>query len=255
MPPRADDSGPQGTRRKKRSWPRELTRQELQAERAVEALQDYLPPQARVVRDRREVQIDAVRLVPGDLLVIEEGDRISADAHLLEGAVEVDLSTLNGESVPVSRSPEGQDSAAVSLLQATELVISGTNCTGGEARALIFATGMGTELGRIAALSQRVEHEESPLEREVRRVAWLIAGIAVLVGIAFMPLATLAVGLSVSNSIVFAIGLIVGNVPEGLLPVITLALAVDIRGLVRQGAVVKRHPPRRALPLHRLGRR
>ncbi|HEY7255737.1 MAG TPA: cation-transporting P-type ATPase [Solirubrobacterales bacterium] len=214
--------------------------QELQAERAVEALQSYLPPQARVVRDGREMQVDAVRLVPGDVLLIEEGDRVSADAHLLEGAVEVDLSTLTGESVPVSRSAEGQGSAAASLLKASELVFSGTSCTGGEARALVFATGMRTELGRIAALSQRVEREESPLERQVRRVAWLIAGIAVLMGIAFIPLATLVAGLSVSDSIVFAIGLIVGNVPEGLLPVITLALAVGVRGLVRQGAVVKR---------------
>ena len=213
--------------------------QELQAERAVEALQAYLPPQAKVRRDGVATRIDAARLVPGDLLLIEEGDRISADAHIVAGAVEVDLSTLTGESVPVSRSAEGVGSGA-SLLRASELVFSGTNCTGGEARALVFATGMATELGRIAALSQRVEHEESPLERQVRRVAWLIAGIAVVMGIAFMPLATLVAGLSVSDSIVFAIGLIVGNVPEGLLPVITLALAVGVRGLVHQGAVVKR---------------
>jgi calcium-translocating P-type ATPase len=213
--------------------------QELQAERAVEALQSYLPPQAKVMRDGAPVKIDAACLVPGDLLLIEEGDRISADAHIVEGTIEVDLSTLTGESVPVSRSAAGVGSTA-SLLQAEELVFSGTNCTGGEARALVFATGMATELGRIAALSQRVEREESPLERQVRRVAWLIAGIAVVMGIAFMPLATLLAGLSVSDSMVFAIGLIVGNVPEGLLPVITLALAVGVRGLVRQGAVVKR---------------
>jgi len=213
--------------------------QELQAERAVEALQSYLPPQAKVMRDGAPVRIDAACLIPGDLLLIEEGDRISADAHIVEGTIEVDLSTLTGESVPVSRSAEGVGSTA-SLLQAEELVFSGTNCTGGEARVLVFATGMATELGRIAALSQRVEREESPLERQVRRVAWLIAGIAVVMGIAFMPLATLLAGLSVSDSMVFAIGLIVGNVPEGLLPVITLALAVGVRGLVRQGAVVKR---------------
>jgi calcium-translocating P-type ATPase len=213
--------------------------QELQAERAVEALQDFLPPQAKVVRDGRPTRIEAARVVPGDLLLIQEGDRISADAHIIEGAVEVDLSTLTGESVPVSRSTEA-DGSISSLLQAKELVFSGTNCTGGDARALVFATGMATELGRIAALSQRVKDEESPLERQVRRVAWLIAGIAVLMGLAFMPLATLVAGLSLSNSIVFAIGLIVGNVPEGLLPVITLALAAGVRGLVRRGAVVKR---------------
>ena len=98
-----------------------------------------------------------------------------------------------------------------------------------------IATGMGTELGRIAALSQRVEVEESPLEHQVRRVAWLIAGIAVAMGIAFVPLAAFGAGLSLSDAVVLAIGLIVGNVPEGLLPVITLALAVGVRGMVRRG--------------------
>ena len=99
---------------------------------------------------------------------------------------------------------------------------------------------MHTELGRIAALSERVEREESPLERQVRRVAWLIALIAVVTGVAFVPLATLGAGLSLSDAVVFAVGLLVGNVPEGLLPVITLALAVGVRDLVRRGAVVKR---------------
>jgi calcium-translocating P-type ATPase len=213
--------------------------QELQAERAVEALQTYLPHTARVLRDGQVTEIDATLLVPGDVILIEEGEGISADAHLVEGAIEVDLSTLTGESVPVSRSADGGKRPG-SLLQARELVFSGTSCTGGEARALVFATGMRTELGRIAALSQRVKKEESPLERQIRRVAWLIAAIAIVMGLAFVPLATLVAGLSVSDSVVFAIGLIVGNVPEGLLPVITLALAVGVRGLARRGAVVKR---------------
>ena len=99
---------------------------------------------------------------------------------------------------------------------------------------------MHTELGRIAALSERVEQEESPLETQVRRVAWLIALIAVAMGVAFVPVATLVAGLPLGDAIVFAVGLLVGNVPEGLLPVITLALAVGVRDLVRQGAVVKR---------------
>ena len=213
--------------------------QERQAERAVEALQDYLPQQAQVVRDGHQVGIDAVDLVPGDLLVVEEGARISADAHIVEGAIDVDLSTLTGESVPASRSSRAAP-AHTPLMQAEELIFSGTACTGGRARALVYATGMSTELGRIAALSQRLGEEASPLEQEVRRVAWLIAGVALALGIAFIPVATLATGLSVSDSVVFAIGLIVGNVPEGLLPVITLALAAGVAELARRGAVVKR---------------
>ena len=213
--------------------------QETQAEQAVEALQGYLPQQAKVLRDRKQVTVPASQLVPGDVLVIEEGDRISADARLIKGALEMDASTLTGESMPVYRSSEFRD-LHVPLLQARELVFSGMTCTGGEAQALVLATGMHTELGRIAALSQRVEIEESPLEHQVRRVAWLIAIIAVVMAAAFLPVATLAGGLSIPQALVLAVGLIAGNVPEGLLPVITLALAIGVRRLARQGAVVKR---------------
>ena len=213
--------------------------QEMQAERAVEALAQYLPERARALRSGSPVDIPATDLVPGDVVVLREGERISADARLLEGALEIDLSTLTGESMPVFRSASYTD-AGVPQLQARDLVFSGTTCTEGEARAVVFATGMQTELGRIAALSQRVEREESPLERQVRRVAWLIAAIAIAMAIAFLPLALFVGGLSLSDSVVFAVGLLVGNVPEGLLPVITLALAVGVRDLVRRGAVVKR---------------
>ncbi|MFC4533116.1 cation-translocating P-type ATPase [Sphaerisporangium dianthi] len=213
--------------------------QEVQAERAVEALAAYLPQKARVVRDGRVQLLPAAELVPGDILLIAEGDRISADARLIEGGVEVDPSTLTGEAMPVFRSAELTDSK-VELLRARNLVFSGTSCTEGEAQAVVFATGMRTELGRIAALSERVEREESPLESQVRRVAWLIAAIAVVSGIAFVPLAMIGAHLPLGDAVVFAVGLLVGNVPEGLLPVITLALALGVRGLVRRGAVVKR---------------
>jgi calcium-translocating P-type ATPase len=213
--------------------------QETQAERAVEALQAFLPSHAGVLRHGERQVVEAGALVPGDILVIDEGDRISADARLLTGGLEVDLSTLTGESLPAFRSAE-LDDADVPLLEARDLVFSGTTCTGGDARAVVFATGMHTELGRIAALSERVETDESPLERQVRRVAWLIALIAIGMGIAFVPIAMLGAGLSLSDAVVFAVALLVGNVPEGLLPVITLALAVGVRELVRQGAVVKR---------------
>jgi len=213
--------------------------QEQQAERAVEALEGYLPQQAFVLRDGRRKVVEARELVPGDVLLLEEGQRISADARLLKGTLEVDMSTLTGESVPVSRVASRHEHAT-SPLSATNLVFSGTTCTAGEARALVLATGMGTELGRIAALSQRVEREESPLEKQVRRVAWLIAIVAVTVGFAFIPLGTLGAGLPIGDAVVFSIGLLVANVPEGLLPTITLALAVGVRTLARRGALVKR---------------
>jgi calcium-translocating P-type ATPase len=213
--------------------------QETQAERAVEALARYLPERARALRDGEPRELEADRLVPGDVVLIAEGERISADARLLDGALEVDMSTLTGESMPAFRSAQYAD-VGVTPLRARDLVFSGTTCTEGQARAVVFATGMHTEFGRIAALSQRVAREQSPLEHQVRRVAWLIAAIAVATAVAFLPLAVFAAGLSLSDSVVFAVGLLVGNVPEGLLPVITLALAVGVRDLVRKGAVIKR---------------
>lgn len=213
--------------------------QELQAERAVEALAKYLPQRAKVERDGAVTEIDATQLVPGDIVVIEEGDRIAADIRLLAGAIEVDMSALTGESVPTLRSAAMVD-VNVPLLSAHELVFSGTSCTGGEARGVAFATGMATEIGRIAALSERVKPDPSPLERQVRRAAWLIAAISVMLALSFIPVATIAAHLTLINSLVFAAGLLAGMVPEGLLPVITLALAVAVRALANRGALVKR---------------
>ncbi len=212
--------------------------QELQAERAVEALAAFLPERARVLRDGAATDIEARSLVPGDVLLIEEGERVCADARLLSGTVDVDMSTLTGESVPVTRSAGATDTT-VPLLEARDVVFSGTECTGGEARALVTATGMGTQLGRIASLSQRTQRDESPLEHQVKRVARLIGVVAIGAGIAFLPIG-LAAGLSVAAAASFAIGLLVANVPEGLLPTITLALAVGVRELARRGALVKR---------------
>ncbi|HSA48817.1 MAG TPA: cation-transporting P-type ATPase, partial [Yinghuangia sp.] len=133
----------------------------------------------------------------------------------------------------------GPRDGTVPLLQAPDLVFSGTACVDGSARVLVYATGDHTELGRIAALTHHVDREASPLERQVKRVAWIIAAFAVGIGVAFLPLGMLA-GLSLKDAFLFAVGLLVANVPEGLLPTITLALAVGVRSLAKRGAVVKR---------------
>ena len=213
--------------------------QERQAEQAIEALQDYLPQQARVVRDDREVTIAARELVPGDLLRLAEGDRISADARLIEGSLEVDMSTLNGESAPVVRMADHPDELAPRLEQ-TDYVFSGTAITEGTASAIVLHTGMRTELGRVAALSQRTKTDQSPLQMQVRHVAWLLAVIALVTALAFIPLGMLFADLPLHDAALFGIGLLVANVPEGLLPTITLALAVGVRRLARQRALVKR---------------
>ena len=191
--------------------------QERHAEQAVEALSAYLPVTVHVVRDGAPRQIEVRELVPGDVIMVQEGDRVSADARLLSGSVEMDVSTLTGESLPVLREADPFDTHGP-ILEARDLVFSGTNCTEGEATAVVFNTGMHTELGRIAALSQRVGHDESPLEKQVKHVARLIALVAVGMGVAFIPLGTLLAGLSLGDAVNFAIGLLVANVPEGCCP-------------------------------------
>ncbi|MFE0601510.1 cation-translocating P-type ATPase [Streptomyces sp. NPDC058892] len=212
--------------------------QERQAEQAVETLARYLPERAWVIRDGQPSAVESRELVPGDLIVLDEGAKVPADARLTDGGIEVDLSMLTGESAPAER-VAGPGLAGAPPLQEPNLVFSGTTCTEGQARAIVFATGGHTELGRIAALSQRTRRDPSPLERQVKKVAWLIAAVAGAMGVVFL-LAGMAVGLPLTDSLVFAIGLLVANVPEGLLPIITLALAVGVRSLARQGAVVKR---------------
>ena len=151
-----------------------------------------------MLRDGASQEIVAAELVPGDVVLVEEGDRIAADMRMISGAVEVDLSTLNGESAPALRSADLID-PSVARIAAQNLLFSGTSATGGEARGVVFATGMRTELGRIAALSERVKEEPSPLETQVRKVAWLIAAIAIAIAVAFVPVAIFGAGLSLKQ--------------------------------------------------------
>ncbi|MGZ4268327.1 MAG: cation-translocating P-type ATPase [Solirubrobacteraceae bacterium] len=213
--------------------------QERQAERATEALSQFLPPHARVRRDGEVVDVDATMLVPGDMLLVGEGDRLSADARLIAGAVELDLSPLTGEAQPQTRSAAASR-RATTRLEAEDLIFAGTLCTGGEAEAVVYATGMATELGRIATLTQRVQAEISPLQSQVNRAAQLIAVVAVGAGIVFFAAGAVFAGLTIGQAATFAIGLLVANVPEGLLPTITLALAVGVRRMARRRALVKR---------------
>ncbi|MBS1676185.1 MAG: cation-transporting P-type ATPase [Actinobacteria bacterium] len=213
--------------------------QEAQAERATEALGELLPPQVRVRRDGHEERVDAKLLVPGDVVLLAEGDRISADARLVRGAVEVDMSPLTGESQPVTREA-GPASPDHGPLEDPTRVFAGSLCTQGEAEGLVTATAMHTQLGRIAALTQRVGPEVSPLQEQVNRAAWLIAAIAVASGVVFFFAGLGLAGLSVSFALTAAIGLLVGNVPEGLLPIITLSLAGAVRRMARRKALVKR---------------
>jgi P-type Ca2+ transporter type 2C len=214
--------------------------QEYQAERAIEALRDLLPPHARVLRQDVERTILARELVPGDVMLIEEGDRISADARLVQA---FDLrtihATLTGESEPVTRTA-GPSTLGALPVNAPNVVFAGTSVAHGRGTGVVFATGMHTEFGRIAGLTRNIKDEPSPLAKEIQRVAYIIAALAVGLGAALFGVGVLAGGLSSQQSMVFAIGMITANVPEGLLPTVTLALAVSVRALAKHGALVRK---------------
>ena len=212
--------------------------QEHRAERAVEALGRVLPQRARVRRDGRPQEVDARELVPGDLMLLAPGERISADARLLSAVeLRVDMSTLTGESRPVRRHATANGGG--SGLEAPNRVFAGTHVSSGSAEALVSATGMDTELGRIAGLTQRAERRPSPLELEMGRVTRVVALLSVLIGVTFFVLAG-TLGMPMTDRFLFAIGVIVANVPEGLLPTVTLSLALATQRMARRNAIVRR---------------
>lgn len=212
--------------------------QERQAEHAVEAINDALPPMARALRDSTLVSLPAEELVPGDVIIVVEGDRVPADARIIAGSASVDASMLTGESVTVERVPVA-DPPPGPLLHGPQVILRGTSVVAGEVRGVVFATGARTQIGIVAELTAAVNTEPSPLEVQVKRVAWVVSLIAVGIGLVFLPVG-MAAGLSWKAAMIFAIGLLIANVPEGLLPTITLALAGGVRRLARHGAVVKR---------------
>ncbi|MDI6873163.1 cation-translocating P-type ATPase [Candidatus Solincola sp.] len=215
--------------------------QEYKAEKATEALKKLLPPMATVIRDGEEKQIEATRLVPGDLIILREGDHVSADARLVSSAdLRTNNSALTGESEPVRRSAAPVIEEGLSLSDILNLVFMGTTVTIGSGRAVVYATGMDTEFGKIAQLTQTVEEEESPIQIQMKRITKFVAVLAVSLGIVFFLLGQYVVKLPFAENMIFAIGIIVANVPEGLLPTVTLALAMATQRMARRNALVKK---------------
>ena len=157
--------------------------QEFKADRATEALRHLLPVQARVLRNGDQALLPAEQLVPGDVLLLDEGDRISADGRVVEHAeLRVDQSTLTGETTPVRKSAEPLRAAAGNRAETSNLVFAGTTVATGRGKAVVVATGMDTEFGRIAGLTQDMAGNTSPLQQELARLSKVVSLIAVGVG-------------------------------------------------------------------------
>ena len=216
--------------------------QEYRAERALETLEDLLPRSLVVRRDGQEAACPAVDLVPGDVVRIEEGDAIPADGQVLEShGLRLDQGSLTGEPHPVFKRPVPARAVVhAPPVERPERVFAGTSVISGDGLVVVTGTGMHTEIGAIAHLTQTVGDDESPLQKEMRRVTRAVAALAVGLGLAFFALGVGSGRIDAPGGFFFALGVIVANVPEGLLPTLTLALALGVQRMARHGSLIRR---------------
>ena len=232
--------------------------QEYRAEQALQSLEQMSAPAATVVRGGRELDIPAAELVPGDILLLESGDRVPADARLIRvAALRVDEATLTGESLPAVKSVEPVEDPEAALGDRDNTVFAGTAVSVGRGRAVVTATGQATEMGHIAELLAEQEESRTPLQDELKRVgkaiALMVLAICALVfavevwrtlagsGLGLMAaFASPAVRLSLSTGLLVAISLAVAAIPEGLPAIVTVALSLGVRKMAERNAIVKR---------------
>jgi len=214
--------------------------QEYRAEKAIDALRKLLPQVVKVLRDGQLTTLPGEQLVPGDIILLEAGDNVPADCRLItSNNVRVNVATITGESLPKARNAE--ESGESGPLDTRNVLLAGTSLVSGEGRALVFATGMHTEFGKIAHLTQTADKSVSHLQLEIQRLSRLVAILATGIGVFFFAIGAF-LGFPFWSNLMFAIGIIVANVPEGLLPTVTLSLAMATQRMARRNALIRHLP-------------
>lgn len=214
--------------------------QEYQASRAAEALQKLLPAHAKVIRGGELQEILAAELVPGDLLVLAEGDSVGADARVVDAfELRTNNMALTGESEPVRRIAAPEIEVGQPRIEARNFVFMGTMVATGTGKAVVVSTGMETEFGRIFALTAQVKEERSPLQREIGVMAKRVSAVAIAVAAALFGIRLLVHDTFVS-AFLFALGVMVAFVPEGLPATMSVSLAVGVKRMARNNALIKR---------------
>jgi Ca2+-transporting ATPase len=214
--------------------------QEYRAERAIEALRQMAAPTANVLRDGREANVPARELVPGDVIILRAGDRIPADARLIEAVnLQIEEAALTGESVPVEKNTAPLDSPNPALGDRRNIAYAGTAATYGRGRAVIIATGMNTEFGKIAQMLQTVETGRTPLQENLDRVGRSLAW-AALVVVSIIVVLGLLRDQPFIEMLIFGVALAVAVVPEALPAVVTISLAIGVQRMVRRHALMRR---------------
>ena len=216
--------------------------QEYRAERAIEALQKMAAPTANVLRDGEEINVPARDLVPGDVVILHTGDRIPADTRLLEAVnLQVDEAALTGESVPVEKHIQPVSGTDLAVGDRKNMVYAGTAVTYGRGKALVVATGMQTEFGKIAQLLQTVKIGKTPLQQNLDKVGTVLARGAFVV-VAIIVALGLMRGQPFIEMLIFGIALAVAVVPEALPAVVTISLAIGVQKMVKRNALIRRLP-------------
>ncbi|GAB4496974.1 MAG: cation-translocating P-type ATPase [Anaerolineales bacterium] len=216
--------------------------QEYRAERAIEALRQMTAPTATVLRDGQEVKVPAREVVPGDVAILRTGDRIPADGRLIESInLQIEEAALTGESVPVEKHTDALPTQEMPVGDRKNMVYAGTAATYGRGRALIVATGMQTEFGKIAQLLQTVESSKTPLQQNLDKVGSVLARAAFVVVAIIVALGLLR-GQPFIEMLIFGIALAVAVVPEALPAVVTISLAIGVQKMVKRHALIRRLP-------------
>ncbi|MCA2000547.1 MAG: cation-translocating P-type ATPase [Chloroflexi bacterium] len=216
--------------------------QEYRAERAIEALKRMAAPTATVLRDGVEVKIPARDLAPGDVVILRTGDRIPADARLLETVnLQVEEAALTGESVPVEKHVRALENDDLPIGDRKNMVYAGTAVTYGRGKALVVATAMQTEFGKIAKMLQDVESGRTPLQQNLDKVGTALARAAFVV-VAIIVALGLFRGQPFIEMLIFGIALAVAVVPEALPAVVTISLAIGVQKMVKRNALIRRLP-------------
>jgi Ca2+-transporting ATPase len=215
--------------------------QEWRAEKAMETLKSWMPEYAKVIRDGELEKIQVRDIVPGDVIELEEGDRVPADARLFE-AYELWTNNvpLTGESEPQPRTVEPIEVTDATYIDVPNLVFMSTSVANGRGRAVVVKTGMETKFGQIAGLTQEITDEQSPLQKEIAYTAKYDFILAITVGIIFFLVSAVWLHATLFSSIIFMIGVMVALVPEGLQVTVSSALAINVLKMVRQNVLVKR---------------
>ena len=215
--------------------------QEHRVEQTLNALRKLLPSRTKVMREGAVIQLPAEQLVPGDILLLEQGDHVPADCRLIEAfGVHVNNATVTGESLPLVR--EAGPAPGEDISRGKNILLAGTSVVSGQATAVVFATGAYTEFGKIAHLVQTGRAPVSPLRKEVAHLSRMIIVLAVIIGSIFFAISWWAFGVRFWRAFIFTIGIIVAMVPEGLLPTLTLALVLATQRMARRNVLIRHLP-------------